>query len=321
MSEDTEALYTIDDAEIVGADPWLETRLDHPEDVAVGPDGTLYAGGEAGQLYRIDRDGDPDEVTELARTDGFVLGVALDAAGDLYACDFQRHAVVRLPLEAGEPAGPLETVVRGSAAEPPWHPNYCQFDSRGRLYVSDSGDRTNMAESGGCIYVVDPDGTGRVLTDELSAFPNGLALSPDETTLYVAETGNHTVSAVELEDGAATAIEPVTSGMGLVDGLAVDDDGVLYGASIGDDAVYRMSDGEIEIVIRDPDGLVVGNPTNVAIHSNTLYVANLGLWHVTALELEEGRGVRRGVSGTGDTRSGGEHGPSTPDHDENGAKR
>lgn len=254
--------------------------------MAVATDGTLYAGGEAGQLYRIDRvDDGVAEVTELACTDGFVLGVTPDWTGDLYARDFQRHAVFRLALESGEPAGSLETVVRGSAETPPWHPNYCQFDSRGRLYVSDSGDRTDVAESGGCIYVVEPDGTGWVLTDEPSAFPNGLALSPDETTLYVAETGSHTVSAIELSDGEATAIEPVTSEMGLVDGLAVDDDGTLYGPSIGDNAVYRMTDGDVETVIRDRDGLVMGNPTNLAVHSNSLYVANLGLSHLTALEL------------------------------------
>ena len=27
--------------------------LDHPEGVTAGPDGTLYAGGEAGQIYRV----------------------------------------------------------------------------------------------------------------------------------------------------------------------------------------------------------------------------------------------------------------------------
>ena len=31
--------------------------LDHPEGVTVGPDGTVYAGGEAGQIYRVALDG------------------------------------------------------------------------------------------------------------------------------------------------------------------------------------------------------------------------------------------------------------------------
>ena len=52
------------------------TGLDHPEGVAVGRDGTVYAGGEAGQVYRISRDGEHVEV--MANTGGFCLGISLD---------------------------------------------------------------------------------------------------------------------------------------------------------------------------------------------------------------------------------------------------
>ena len=40
------------------------TGLDHPEGVAVARDGTLYAGGEAGQVYRISPDGKKSEVLD-----------------------------------------------------------------------------------------------------------------------------------------------------------------------------------------------------------------------------------------------------------------
>ncbi|MFM8485773.1 MAG: hypothetical protein ACKOCH_05525, partial [Bacteroidota bacterium] len=48
--------------------------LDHPECVAVHPDGSVWAGGEAGQIYRISPDG--RVVEEVANTGGFVLGLA-----------------------------------------------------------------------------------------------------------------------------------------------------------------------------------------------------------------------------------------------------
>jgi sugar lactone lactonase YvrE len=291
-------LYPLSDVAVLGADPWLETRLDHPEDAVVAADGTVYAGGEDGQLYRIDPDDDSAE--ELANTGGFVLGVALGPEGDLYVCDFQEHAVVRLPLEAGVPAGDLETVTSGSHDERPRHPNYCVFGPDGRLYVSDSGDRSDMAASGGCIYVVDPDGTERVLTTEPSAFPNGLALSDDGQRLYVAETGSHSVTAVEITDGDVAAVRHVTDEFGLVDGLALDDDGRLYAASIGDNAIYRLADPEappeehrVECVVRDPDGLTIGNPTNVTFggpDNSRLYIANLGLWHLSTLDLDGRQG-------------------------------
>ncbi|MFB6218740.1 MAG: SMP-30/gluconolactonase/LRE family protein [Halobacteriaceae archaeon] len=279
----TDARYGPEDARVVGADPWLERRLDHPEDVAVGED-CLYAGGEDGQVYRIDSE--TGAVETLADTGGFVLGVTVGPAGDLYVCDFQRHAVLRLPLDGGTP-GELHTVVEGGPADPPWHPNYAVFDRAGRLYVSDSGDRSDMADAGGCVYVVDPHGRGRVLTRAPSAFPNGLALSEDDT-LYVAETGAERVTAVGIEGGEATDTWTATEEMGLVDGLAFDAEGRLYGASLGDDAVYRLDDG-VETLVHDPEGLTVGNPTNLAFggpEMHTLYIANLGLWHLTAVDID-----------------------------------
>lgn len=283
MSPD--ARYGPEDARTLGADAWLERRLDHPEDVAVGDD-ALYAGGEDGQVYRVDPRSGAVEV--LADTGGFVLGVTVGPGGDLYVCDFQRHAVFRLPLDGGEPSGSLETVVEGGPGDPPWHPNYCVFDREGRLYVSDSGDRSDMANAGGCVYAVDPDGTGRVLTDEPSAFPNGLALGADGT-LYVAETGAKRVTAVALAGGTVETVTTVTEEMGLVDGLALDAADRLYGASLGDDAVYRLEDGSVETLVHDPEGMTVGSPTNIAFggpDTQTLYIANLGLWHLTAVEID-----------------------------------
>lgn len=278
-----EACIAIDEASVIGSDPWLETRLDHPEDVAVAVDGTLYAGGEAGQIYHVDPV--DDTVMELARTGGFVLGVTIGPDGDVYACDFQQHAVFRLPVDGHEPTGELEVFVSGGDDVTPRHPNYCVFDDTGRMYVSDSGERSDMADAGGCIYVREPDGYERVLTKTCSAFPNGLALSPDGSVLYVAETGTHNVWAIEVVDGHVDQASVITDDMGMIDGLAVDSEGRLYGASIGDNAVYRFQGESVEVYAVDPDGLTIGNPTNVAIDEkrNVLYTANLALWHVTAL--------------------------------------
>src|SRR4051794_24582783 len=68
----------------------LAEGLDHPECVAWGQDGYVYAGGEAGQIYRIGLDG---QLTEFASTGGFTLGICLDGDGNIYTCDCKKQAV------------------------------------------------------------------------------------------------------------------------------------------------------------------------------------------------------------------------------------
>lgn len=71
--------------------------LDHAECVTVHPNGPLYAGGEAGQIYEISPDG--KKVEEIANTGGFILGVALSPdARWLAACDMKKQCVWRLEL-------------------------------------------------------------------------------------------------------------------------------------------------------------------------------------------------------------------------------
>ena len=77
----------------------LVDGLDHPEGIAWGLDGYAYAGGEAGQLYRIDIE--KREAVQLADTGGFVLGLALDANHNIYACDTGNSAVMKISQGRG----------------------------------------------------------------------------------------------------------------------------------------------------------------------------------------------------------------------------
>src|ERR1700690_3256551 len=81
-------LYPVSEVRVVVA------GLDHPECVAVGRDGTLYAGGERGQVYRIAPDGKKTE--EIASTGGFCLGLTLDREENIYICDLNRHALLKV---------------------------------------------------------------------------------------------------------------------------------------------------------------------------------------------------------------------------------
>src|SRR4051812_22469994 len=73
--------------------------LDHPEGICTTADGRIYVGGEAGQLYRIEDDGTP---TQVLTTGGFMLGLAADGEGRVYACDSGGPCVWRIDPRSGE---------------------------------------------------------------------------------------------------------------------------------------------------------------------------------------------------------------------------
>jgi sugar lactone lactonase YvrE len=151
----------------------IAAGLDHPEGVATGPDGALWAGGEAGQVYRIDRDA--GTATEIANTGGFVLGIAHDAAGRLYVCDAGRPAILRVDPRSGDidiscdsaDGGLLET------------PNYPAFAADGALYFSDSGSESLDVRNGRMIRVPPGGGDGQVLDLGTLHYPNGVCMTGD----------------------------------------------------------------------------------------------------------------------------------------------
>ncbi len=75
-------------------------RLQHPEGVAIGPDGWIWCGSENGQILRIAPDA--SAIEEVVSTGGFTLGLAFDGDRALFACDLKSAAVFRLDLATRE---------------------------------------------------------------------------------------------------------------------------------------------------------------------------------------------------------------------------
>lgn len=257
--------------------------LDHPECVAVHPDGSVWAGGEAGQVYRVSADG--SNVEEVANTGGFTLGIAFSPdASWLAVCDLKGKRVWRLDL----PSGALREFACGPEGGPPLGvPNYPVFARDGALYVSDSGA---FREVNGRILRFDRghSGRGEVWHPGPFSFANGMALAPDEKALYVVCSWLPGVERVEIrEDGSAGersvfAELPET----VPDGCAFDADGNLYVSCYAPSRIYRVApDGRAEVFFDDWEAHTICNPTNVAFGTNgELFTANLGRWHLTRID-------------------------------------
>lgn len=258
----------------------LVEGLDHPEGLAVGPDGTLWAGGEAGQIYRVDHHA--GTVEQVADTGGFLLGVTVDGDGRVIVCDVGRREVLRFDPAIDE----LEVLTAGTAQRPLVNPNWSVFDADGNLYVTDSG---HWREQDGCILVVRPDRTTEVFTDRVAAFPNGACLNADGTALLVLESIPPALVRVPLAGPFAGTRELVVELPGTVpDGICLDTDGRAYVCCYRPDTILVVEpDGTVSTLLNDPLGTSLAAPTNavwVGTDRRTLVTGNLGRWHLAAFE-------------------------------------
>lgn len=256
--------------------------LDHPECVCYHPDGTFYAGGEAGQIYRISADG--KRVDEIARSDGgFILGVAISPDGSwLAACDLRRQCVWKLDLRSRT----LTELTRGGDGTPFGIPNHLAFTTDGQLFVTDSGAFRKVT---GRIHKFDLDGNGGVWHDGPFNFANGIAIGPKGDAIYVVCTWLPGVERIEIKPDGSAGKRSVFVKLPKTcpDGLAFDQRGNLYVTCYAPARIYKVSpQRKVSILMDDWEAHTISNPTNIAFGGpkfDQLFAANLGRWHITKI--------------------------------------
>lgn len=177
-----------------------------PGHVVLAPDGMLYVSMASGNIIRMNPDGRQQDL--FVNTGGRVLGFDFDADGNLIAADAIKGLLSISP--AGEIAVLADQVQSNQMkSDPIRHADAVVVAGNGKIYFSDASTRFAAAEWGGTLEagildIFEQSSTGRVLEydPELKStrivahgfsFAGGIALSQDQRTLFVSETGKYRV--------------------------------------------------------------------------------------------------------------------------------
>lgn len=143
-----------------------------------------------------------------------------------------------------EPDGSLVTHADlTSFSRHPW--NDIAVDSRGNTYVNNINfDFPGGQFTPGMLVVVAPDGAPRQVADGL-AFPNGMVVTPDDSTLIVAESYGNRLTAFDIEADGRLSNRRVWAdlGNGAPDGICLDAEGAIWYADVPNKRCARVREG------------------------------------------------------------------------------
>ena len=227
------------------------------------PDGFYYfVDVRASMLYRV-APGRPHEVVREKTGGG--NGTTFDLQGRLILCEGDNRRVTRRAADDR-----FEVLVDRFEGKRLNRPNDVVCRADGSIYFTDPGLRVPLAErevEHAGVYRIAPDGAVSLVAD--FEYPNGLAFSPDERLLYVANTRwAQYIHVLELDADGRMARRRIFADMssdetdGVPDGMKVDVEGRVYCTGPGGTWVFAP-DGTRLGVIRTPEvpaNLAFGGP-------------------------------------------------------------
>jgi sugar lactone lactonase YvrE len=207
-------------------------------------DGRLWLSNwGAAEILAFDLDGNRELITRVPTTIPFSIdwlpsGQLLVVAGNeqrLLRQEADGSLVDHVDL-SGLPGGLNEIVV----------------DGRGTIYVNGGADfHPDEGAAPGFIAAITPDGTVRQVADQI-AFPNGMAVTEDNSTLIIAESFASKLTAFDISDDGGLGNRR-TFGEVLADGICMDAEGAVWTPSWYDDGpcCLRVAEGG-EVLDRIP---------------------------------------------------------------------
>ncbi|MCX7665349.1 MAG: SMP-30/gluconolactonase/LRE family protein [Gemmataceae bacterium] len=248
------------------------------EGPCLGPDGCIYFSDIGNRIMKFDPE--TKKVTEFRNPSGRSNGLKFDKEGNLYACEGASKGGNRR-VSITPPKGEPKTLADKFDGKKFNSPNDLILDAKGRVYFTDpryGGDEKREIDTES-VYRIDPDGKVSLVTKDVEK-PNGIVISPDGKTLYVADNNpaekgaRHLLSFPLKEDGTVGEKKILYTFKGrAIDGMAITKEGLVV-ATAG-------SGKEAGIYVFNPEGKVVDflptpeDPTNCCFAGKdmkTLYI-------------------------------------------------
>jgi len=262
-------------AGVVKADTRVEVvreGFDGTEGPVALPDGSiLFTENRADRIVQVGTDG---KISTFAEKTGSANALAITGKGDVLAVQTAPSAIAVVK--------PIPKVWAANFGGKPFNRlNDLAFAKAGDVYFSDPGAAPTSAadtpKTG--LYWLDRKGKVNLVADDIRR-PNGLALSPDERTLYVANTGGEYVIAFTVRpDGSlsdrrnfaklAGFKDSPTGPTSGADGLVVDASGRLYVASLPGIQVFGPDGAALGVIPlpKQPQNLAFGGKDHSALYA------------------------------------------------------
>ena len=234
----------------------LATGFQFTEGPLWHPDGyLLFVDIRTSRIFRLEPGGEP----ELFREDsGESNGMTFDSQGRLVICEMINQQVTRR-----EDDGSYTVLANSWNGQRLNRPNDVVGRSDGSLYFTNPGrerlDPSQVDMQFNSVHRVKPDGTVDMVVPGIE-YPNGIAFSPDESILYVANTrpGQY-ILAFDIDDSGDVCgvrhfadMPSETATNGVPDGMKVDVEGRVY--CTGPDGCWVFDpSGELIGIIRLPE--------------------------------------------------------------------
>ena len=223
-------------------------------------DRLYFSDWSAGEVVAVDLAGHSEVI---ARVDSLPLCTAWLPDGHLVIVSSPDGRLLRL-----ESDGSLVTYK--DLGQPGW--NDIVADGRGHVYVNRAGFNPVAGEpfQPGFVHLATPDGSVRQVADDI-AFPNGMAVTADNSTLIVADSYRHNLVAfdIDADGGLSNRRTWADLGDGTPDGICTDARGAVWYADVPNRRCVRVAEGGLVLQTVDLDrggfACVLGGPARTTL--------------------------------------------------------